>query len=296
MSTEYKPYKFYYHFDNNFFYTEQYIYGNIQPANSTNVEPITYNNKLEQLKLTKERDGRDNLIETWIIVDKIINGDYYNIKDGTLNTQIIAKERDQYTTIKPTLEINEGDTIAFNATLEQWNYVTKGQITQDKLKAEALQLAKEEKKRLFLEFITKSQVEQGCIFLDIMPSVYVIDSLKNIQEVLKNKISNGDLFDYHIKSIKKTITNIPKAQAISLAHAVENHLTALGAYKRFYLGFNDNNVQTDGEIDKVKSIEELSQISFKNNMYVAKALFEVQKLNLIFQMQEDISIVDTYEK
>lgn len=302
--------KYCYYYDQDYFYIskedatpylcqislKQGKYDYLLAPNAT-LEPIPeFDNKGNKVDLNIQQIKWDIEQKKWSVIDIILQGNFYNVSNGSTISEIAKKDIEQYTTIKPNIEQNEGDIISFDKETQTWIYSTKGTVTLEKERLEMLQKAKLEKIKSFLEFVTSSEVEKGSISLSNIPNISVIDTLKNIQEVLKNKISNGDVFDYHIKSMQKTISNIPRQQAISFAHEVENHLTALGAYKRFYLGFTDeNNNKIKGEIDNIKTIEQLNAIHFKQNMQIAGRLFELKKLNLVFQMQQGILIIDTYE-
>jgi hypothetical protein len=195
--------KIYYFFDENTkIYNGMQFCTDIQPQNSTDIEPVEYNKNLKNIKFENDE---------WVIIDKLISGEFYDKSNGSLSTQINAKEENNYTTKKPTLEINEGDEIAFIS--EEWVYVKIGVITQAKIDAENLQRAKDLKIKQIKQLYFQAQLTNlidGCTIPVLLKGDFYLLLKDRVNTAEKYGIASVEFVDIHGNSYQAGANRITK--------------------------------------------------------------------------------------
>lgn len=105
----------------------------------------------------------------------------------------------------------------------------------------------------------------------------------NFRRVLNNKINNGETFEYELRGQKKTIVNIPRAEAVRLFTQIEKYDTKINIYKRYYKNL----------ILEAKTLEEIDSIIFEESIVIAEEVLEIKLLKLDFYLLDGMEIVDT---
>jgi hypothetical protein len=149
-----------YYYDENYFYTSigeaflcpitksEYLLA----PNST-LEPIPeLDNEGNKVDLNTQQIKWDDEQKKWSVVDIILQGNFYDISNGSSVSEIAAKNINQYTYTKPNIIQNEGDVISFNIKTQKWFYFVKGDITIKKEQDLLLQETKENKQKEVIEF------------------------------------------------------------------------------------------------------------------------------------------------
>jgi len=75
--------------------------------------------------LILENKGTEN--EAWVIEEIILAGNFYEKKGGKMETEIFQRDIEKYTQIKPFEDFDDGSIQNFNETLQNWEYLKKGE-------------------------------------------------------------------------------------------------------------------------------------------------------------------------
>ena len=165
----------------------------IIPENSNMVDKIPYNERYEYLWFNKD-------LEIWKKMFIKIKGEFWDINTGLKLDEILLKDQDLYTTIKPKDVYNCKETTQ-QFVNGKWNIIKSGSTYINKLKENELI----EKRNIFVEKLTDKFNKTKNIFLQNGISLQISNKTKerkffnkNLEELLKIEVdSESFVLGYH---------------------------------------------------------------------------------------------------
>ena len=118
----------------------------------------------------------------------------------------------------------ETETAIFDRENKQWNIVDKNSV----LTSQERRDKKLQELQSYLSQFKECIIKYG--------NIQIKSDINIAQEVLKNKITNGEFFDYDIDKFAISITSVPKLVAQQFNQQVESFKTDLRAFRLFYEG------------------------------------------------------------
>ena len=243
-------------------------------------------NLTETQNLVVINDGAEN--EAWEVCEKTIEGEFFKKSDASFFQEIRIVDQALFTTIPPLPQYDDASQMFFDDK-QAWEYTTKN---EEILKIE-LQEAKLQKKNDFLAFKKAKQLNQCKI--EIVDTAYSITGdVSVVQNMVKNKLSGSDTFDYELKQYNKIIKFIPKSVAQEFASQIETYRTKCNTYETYYLGYDNSLVDFSsvGVIDKCVNIQELNEVNFLEHIIIGGESFTTTYLLLELHMQEGMEICE----
>lgn len=206
----------------------------------------------------------DESSQTWSYKEFSPLGVFYNKQNMT---QIEVKSQydvnysaDLYTNIKP-LVINEGDSVVFNNSKQEWEYSTKGILTLEKdLIAKKQSVINE--CTAFYENLRQLQVIAGESSLTIIANEVTSSNIKTWIGAMKHKIKLGDFYSENEAYYEYRGRKISYTECVNLQQHIDYIRTEVVSARDYHIG---NVFGIIGKINQIQTIKELENYDYKVN-------------------------------